>query len=191
MTIEKIQSNLKKGLDQEKNYNSQNGSIKAAVLLPLFKKYDEWHLLFIRRTETVNTHKGQVAFPGGGMEVMDQNLWETALRETQEEIGIKPERINFLGKMNCFDTISKYIVFPFIGLIPEPKELILSKAEVDRAFSIPLKWLANHMNYEIQKKNIPNYGLREVIYYQLYDGELLWGLTARITLDFLSTLQLI
>jgi 8-oxo-dGTP pyrophosphatase MutT (NUDIX family) len=164
----------------------------AAVLLPLAWRQDEWHLLFTRRTEMVEHHKGQVSFPGGGCDVGETTPEETALREAQEEIGMQPGDIRLLGRLNDVLTITRYRVTPVVGIIPDPYEFQLEPAEVERAFSIPLAWLANRANWEEQPMT-PS-GMRRsfpVITYHRYEGETLWGASARITHNFLGVLGLL
>ena len=95
----------------------------AAVLIPFLKWGNEWHVLFTRRTNTLPEHSGQVAFPGGRCDPDDGDPVSTALRETQEEIGIDPEKVNILGRLRDFITVTNYIVSPFVGLIPWPYPL--------------------------------------------------------------------
>jgi 8-oxo-dGTP pyrophosphatase MutT (NUDIX family) len=160
----------------------------AAVLIPLLKEQDQWHVLFIRRTKVDgDIHSGQVALPGGGLEKNDLSLAATALRETNEELGILPDDIKILGQLNEFIAISNYRVTPFVGTLTWPYPIIQAKEEVARWFTIPLRWLADPTNRSVQRRTLPNdLGEVGVIYYQKYDGELLWGLSARIITEFLE-----
>ena len=163
----------------------------AAVLLPLARWHDEWHLLFTRRTEAVEHHKGQVSFPGGACDAGDGTPEATALRETREEIGLDPADVRLLGRLNDYLTITRYRITPVVGVIPYPFEFKLEKAEVGRAFTIPLAWLARRENWDEQSMT-PNRKQRPfpVIVYHPYDGEVLWGASARITHYFLKILEL-
>jgi 8-oxo-dGTP pyrophosphatase MutT (NUDIX family) len=159
----------------------------AAVLIPLLLQDDEWHLLFTRRTDKVDSHKGQVSFPGGGCDEGETTPEETALREANEEIGIAPQSVRVLGRVTNMITISSFRVTPVVGVIPWPTVLQLGKDEVERVFTIPLNWLANRANrweFTMPGRN------RSLIVYHPYDGELLWGATARMTVDFLKMLDL-
>lgn len=164
---------------------------RAAVLVPLLRNEREWHLLFIRRTESVADHKGQVAFPGGAMEGEDASLEVTALRESQEEIGLPQHSVSILGRLPDFYTISNYLITPVVGVIGWPFPLALSMEEVSRVFTIPLLWLADPANHEERLYTRPD-GLthENVIFFSPYEGEILWGATARITLTFLQILGL-
>ncbi len=169
----------------------ENVALKcAAVLIPLARSNEAWQLVFTRRTETVEHHKGQVSFPGGGCEVGESTPEATALREAKEEIGLALEDVRLLGRMNEVYTITRYQVTPIVGVIPWPYPFRLEPAEVARVFTIPLLWLADPANWEEQPVTPP--GLSRsfpVIRYHSYDGEILWGASARITQDFLRTVM--
>ena len=160
----------------------------AAVLVPLTYVQDEWHLLFTRRTDRVQSHKGQVSFPGGACDEGETTPEQTALREAEEEIGVRPADVKILGRLSQLITISSFRVSPIVGVIPWPYAFRVAGVEVARVFTIPLLWLANRNNYW-------EFSLREsersLIAYHPYDGELLWGATARMTVSFLKTLELL
>lgn len=162
----------------------------AAILIPLLCRNDSWHVLYIRRTANQNDpHGGQVAFPGGASEASDSSPVQTALRETEEEIGLKSSDIKILGQLNDYLTITNYHVTPIVARIPWPYPLKLAQDEVSRVFSIPLKWLANPANREVKDRELPPpYGKIPVIYFKPYDNEILWGASARFTLGLLEVL---
>ena len=163
----------------------------AAVLIPFLQIRGEWHLLYIRRTSKLNDpHSGQVAFPGGALDPEDTSLQATALREMHEEIGIAPDDVRILGRLHDFVTITSFQVTPFIGRIPWPYLLMLEQNEVSRAFTIPLAWLADPRNHRIQQRALPPpYEPVPVVYFEPYDGEVLWGATAGFTLALLDALD--
>jgi 8-oxo-dGTP pyrophosphatase MutT (NUDIX family) len=159
----------------------------AAVLIPLAWSDDAWQLVFTRRTETVEHHKGQVSFPGGGCEVDESTPEATALREASEEIGLAPEDVRLLGRMNECYTITRYRVTPIVGVIPWPYPFRPEPAEVGRVFTIPLLWLADRANWTEQPVTPQGFSRPfPVLRYHTYDGEILWGASARITQDFLK-----
>jgi len=160
----------------------------AAVLIPLTFYKEEWHMLYTRRTDHVESHKGQVSFPGGACDEGETTPEQTALREAEEEIGIKPAEVKILGRLSRMITISNFRVSPIVGVVPWPYTFKVAGVEVARVFTIPLLWLANKSNYW-------EFSLREsersLIAYHPYDGELLWGATARMTLNFLKTVDIL
>ncbi|HUE99043.1 MAG TPA: CoA pyrophosphatase [Anaerolineales bacterium] len=159
----------------------------AAVLIPLVWYDNEWHLLFTRRTDTVESHKGQVSFPGGGCDEGETTPEQTALREAEEEIGLRANDVRVLGRLSNLITITYFRVTPVVGVVRWPAIFRVGAHEVARIFTIPLAWLANPLNrwqFEIPGTR------RSLIAYHPYDGELLWGATARMTVDFLNVLEL-
>jgi 8-oxo-dGTP pyrophosphatase MutT (NUDIX family) len=161
----------------------------AAVLVPFLRDAGSWSLLFTRRTEIVQSHKGQVSFPGGAAEAGDSSPEATALREAEEEIGLHPRDVKILGRLAPLPTISRFVITPVLGCIPWPYEFTLSTSEVSRVFTIPLAWLADPGNWEIRPRVLPSGVTEDIIYYRLYAEELLWGISARITRELLETLS--
>lgn len=160
----------------------------AAVLIPLTIVKGEWHLLFTRRTDRVQSHKGQVSFPGGACDEGETTPEETALREAEEEIGLRPEDVTILGRLSQLITITGFRVSPIVGVIPWPYTFKVASIEVARVFTIPLSWLSDHNNYwEFDLRDSE----RSLIAYHPYDGELLWGATARMTVSFLKTIEIL
>ena len=164
---------------------------EAAVLIPLLRREDAWHVLFTRRTANLVEHSGQVAFPGGRADPGDQSPEETALREAHEEIHLHPGDVQVLGRLNKMRTISNYKVTPVIGAIPWPYSFQLALDEVSKVFTIPLDWLADPGNHEVRLRDLPPpHSPAPVIYFHLYEDELLWGISAQLTLDLLRALRL-
>ncbi len=164
----------------------------AAVLIPLVHDQGDWKLLFIKRTrQPEDLHSGQVAFPGGRADTADGSLLDTALREAREEIGTTPDDIQILGKSCSITTVTNYRISPFVGIIPWPYPLNLSKDEVQKTFLIPIDWLndpANRQQKAWQSRSQPGVDL-PVIFFDEYLGEILWGATAQIVVDFLDIVQ--
>jgi 8-oxo-dGTP pyrophosphatase MutT (NUDIX family) len=159
----------------------------AAVLVPLVWHDDEWHLLLTRRTDIVESHKGQVSFPGGACDEGETTPEQTALREAEEEIGIQPEHVRVLGRLANLVTITYFRVTPVVGVVRWPAVFRVGENEVARIFTMPLGWLANPANR--WQFDLPG-TRRTLIAFHPYDGELLWGATARMTVDFLTVLGL-
>lgn len=158
----------------------------AAVLILLVKENDDWKIVYTHRTTGVRTHQGEVSFPGGAYEKSDNTMIQTALRETYEEIGVAPECIRILGGLDPIRTISNFMVYPFVGIMECAPEFVINTDEVERLFMIPLKWLENPENFYEQDHLVENQFVRKVIHYRNYEGEHLWGLTARITQQLLE-----
>jgi 8-oxo-dGTP pyrophosphatase MutT (NUDIX family) len=178
-----------------------NNPRPAAVLIPLFQNHsskedaDGWQVLLTRRTNSVAEHQGQVAFPGGRADPTDTTPEMTALREAREEIGLDPTKVRILGRMQILHTISNYIVTPIVGVIPWPFMFQLEETEVSRVFSIPLNWLADPNNHERRNRTIPETLVKilqkdsfPVIYFHPYKDELLWGVSAEITVQLIDIL---
>jgi 8-oxo-dGTP pyrophosphatase MutT (NUDIX family) len=150
LNISKIQLLLKSERDKSdenlvKPY--KNDLKNAAILIPLVCVDGRWSLLFTRRADSLKNHRGQVSFPGGGKEAQDSTLIDTALREANEEIGLKESGIHIIGLMPDFVTNSDYLVTPVVSWVDWPFPLEISKDEVSRVFTIPIKFLENKNNY--------------------------------------------
>lgn len=163
---------------------------QAAVLIPLLCQENAWHLLYTRRTDQVPHHKGQISFPGGAFEAGDRSLVETALRESREEIGLAASDVRILGQLAGLQTVSDFIVTPVVGRITRPFTMKLSPFEVSRVFTIPLAWLADARHREVRPYPRGDGSVLDVIYYDKFEDELLWGVTAYITVLFLQALGL-
>ena len=176
--------------------------IPAAVLVPLLKApYGlegklAWHLLLTRRSDRLSEHRGQVAFPGGRCDPSDISPEATALREAYEEIGLDPTQVKVLGQLTNMWTITNYSITPVVAVITWPFQIRLAVHEVSRVFTIPLAWLADPSHLEIRQRTIPSpYSLRiksenhPVMYFQPYDGEILWGVSAEITNNLIRILR--
>ena len=163
------------GADQVK----RDGQRKAAVLLPLVMRA-EWHVILTQRPETMPSHAGQVAFPGGKAE-MDETIAQTALRETEEEIGVKAEDIELLGRLPSFNAVSQYRVTPFIGVVAPTAKIIPDPREVESVFEVPFSFLMNPDNHI--RREVFFDGRDHVLFDMPYDGpdgrhRNIWGMTA-------------
>jgi len=163
----------------------------AAVLIPIYQdEYGKWHVLYTRRTDELEEHRGQVSFPGGLIEDGDGGAQQAALRETFEEIGIQPEDVEILGALDSLLTVTQFQIAPIVGRIPWPYEFNLNTREVAKVFSVPISWLSDPENLEIRYRQavVPGRDI-PVYYFRPYLGETIWGATARITLNLLERVK--
>ncbi len=170
------------------NYHSRTAeprnSIPAAVLIPIFNKNDEAHLLLTLRTETVAQHKGQISFPGGVREASDPSLKETALRETEEEIGLSREKVRVLGALDDFPTVTNYMVRPFVAEISYPSSLNINKNEVARLLEVPFTLFLSDKNFEVKRWRHGNDTYP--VYFYHFGRHVIWGATAYIVNYFVD-----
>jgi 8-oxo-dGTP pyrophosphatase MutT (NUDIX family) len=159
----------------------------AAVLVPFYEHEAAPGLLLVRRTMDVATHKGDICFPGGSVEDSDTDAVATALREAWEEVGIRPESVEILGTLpRELTVVSRFAVTPVVGKIPySPEGLRLHPGEVAEAMWVPLNEFTRKGGLRIERGEV--YGVpRDVYYFRLPSGAVVWGLTARIIYGILS-----
>ncbi len=191
ITIRTVRERLKQLLDGRQKRNiSDTSRIPAAVMLPLYQREGQDHLVFIKRTEEVREHKGQISFPGGSREDVDVNLLDTALRESCEEIGLSPADIEVLGELDDeVTTTSNYIVTPFVGIIPWPYKFVRNEIEVDEIIEVPLPDLLTDGCLQPDTELLNG---RVVASYAFHwQGRIIWGATARILNHFLDYYRLV
>lgn len=153
--------------------------VPAAVLLPLVQKETQIEILFTKRTQTVRAHKGQISFPGGVRDEGDESLLFTALREADEEIGLRPQDVEIIGSLKPVETItSRFLIHTFIGLIPYPYPFQLNGREVAEILMVPIDFLSDPGRWH-RRCFDSNHGLREAQCVS-YGKHLIWGATARI-----------
>lgn len=159
----------------------------SAVLLPLFFKKNQAHILLIKRTEKLEHHKGEISFPGGAREEQDQNLKYTAVRETEEEIGVEHSKIHILGVLDeVFTIVSSFIVTPYVGIIPYPYNFKLNYTEAERILEIPLSFFQNKDNYWEDTFSHENHKYKSPFF--KWKNDIIWGVTASIILNFCSVI---
>jgi len=157
----------------------------AAVLLPIYYKEGEVHILFTRRTENVSVHKRQISFPGGAYQAGDKSLLDTALRESAEEISLAPDRVKVLGELDdTVTSVTNYIVSPFVGLIPWPYDFKPDGWETDEIIEAPIPALLDEESWHHKTEVVA--GIRITGYFYHYRGDVIWGATARILNQFLE-----
>lgn len=162
---------------------------KAAVLLALFEQENETYIIFIHRASTLRMHAGEIAFPGGSYETGDASLVATALRETSEEIGLPPSRVEVLGLLApIFTVASNFVVTPVVAYLPAgPGQLLPQASEVAQVLLLPLHALADP---GIAHKELWTSGGRtHEVYFYDYDSHRIWGATGRMLNTLLTLLQ--
>lgn len=160
----------------------------SAVLIPLLRDRGEYKVLLTKRTHRVDDHKGQISFPGGRVADEDRSYQETALRETWEEVGIRPEDITLLGRMDDALTLSSnYLIHPFVGYVPYPYPYQLNPLEVKRLMYVPFKvFLPDSALAMVERVEYGGRTYESQTY--RYDGEVIWGATARMMKDLIQIL---
>ncbi|BEH11908.1 MULTISPECIES: CoA pyrophosphatase [Geobacter] len=162
------------------------GPIPAAVLLPLFERDGEVRVLFTKRTEHLNHHRGEISFPGGVSHPDDASPCETALRETWEEIGIPPDEVDILGELDDFYSVHDYLVTPCVGVIRGDRPLVVNPDEIERIIVVPLKHLLRPEVFRTEDWTWR--GRTHPVHFYRYMDDEIWGLTAAILSQFLNTI---
>jgi len=184
----KIQDHIRSCLSALEPRNLSSGYIReAAVLMPIFEWHREHYFLLTLRTEEVQTHKGQVSFPGG-MREGNEDLHQTALRETLEEIGIEEGRIETLGRFHDYLSINGYRVTPFAGFIAEPFTIKPQTTEVAEVLQVPFQVFLDPSCLRVERSK--RLGTEAELYFYSFGIYEIWGLTARIIRDFFEVLDL-
>ncbi len=160
----------------------------AAVLVPILcpPEAEDWAVLFTKRSDRVSHHKGQISFPGGAVEAHDPSPLETMLRESEEEIGLKPEALDLLGSLDEAATMaSNYIIHPFVGVIPSDYTFDINAFEVESLLTVPLHVFWN-LSCEARVGEVLYQGktYRGPVF--TFEGEVIWGATARVMENFMA-----
>ncbi|PHS17555.1 MAG: coenzyme A pyrophosphatase [Kangiella sp.] len=168
--------------------NIQLKQIKpASVLITLVKQSDnQWHVILTKRAKHLKNHAGEICFPGGKFEDTDENLQQTALRETQEEIGLEHIDLKIIGKLPEQITISQYYVTPYVAVLDRQnglniRNLSIDKNEVEEVFTVPLNYLIDSKNQKLVKRKIKDISFS---YHSIeYNDYIIWGATARMLVN--------
>ncbi|MET0232954.1 MAG: CoA pyrophosphatase [Rhodanobacteraceae bacterium] len=159
----------------------------AAVLVPFVRRDDALSMLFTRRTAHLRTHAGQISFPGGAIETTDADAVAAALRETFEETGIEPERVDPFGFLDGFETVSGYFVTPVTGFVRGDYHLNPDPSEVDEVFEVPLDFIL--APERLKRVDFDWQGRQRTTYEFEWDGRRVWGATASIIRNLLKRLE--
>ena len=141
-------------------------------------------VIFTQRSTKLSTHSGEVSFPGGKWDEQDKNLYETALRESNEEINLNTEDVVLAGSLNYLVSKHKIEVNPYVGLITKKQNLI-DNDEIEKIFTVPLEFLTDKKNAKLHKLERKNRNV--IVPSWVYNDQIIWGLTAMITADFVNT----
>lgn len=183
--IDRIKAQIKRCLQRHSKHKIEDEkTLPAGVIIPLFEKDGAIHVLLTLRTESVATHKGQISFPGGAWEPGDDSILATALRETEEEVGIKPEDFEIIGELDDVVAVSDHLVTPFVGFFPYPYEFKISDIEIAELVQIPLGFFLDDNNRRTGLRE--HRGDRVTVHYYDYGEYTVWGLTAHILKGFLD-----
>lgn len=156
----------------------------AAVLAPIIELDGAYSILFTKRAEHLGDHPGQMSFPGGGREPADADLAATALREANEEIGLRPADVELVGRIDDIETVTQYIVRPFVGRIPA-QPYTPDASEVAEIVRLPVAALTDRENYESEHRDHPHYGPIRIHFFHV-DGYTVWGATGRMLAQLLE-----
>lgn len=169
---------------RERRIAEHSSLARAAVLVPLFEKGQDCHIVFTKRSDNVRYHKGEISFPGGVFDEKDLELQRTALREAFEEIGLRESDVQIIGLLDDIITVTQFIVTPFVGLFPYPYPFELSPIEIAELIEVPLSALLDKDSFS-EREIIRGTG-KEVVYAYQYENHIIWGATARILKQFLE-----
>jgi len=152
----------------------------AGVLIPIIDRPDGLTVLLTRRSAELKHHAGQVSFPGGRMEPHDQDIRQTALRETDEEVGIHPDQVQVIGYLPTMPTITGFAVTPIVGLLCDDVKLDIDRTEVELAFEVPLQFLLDPDNQRMSMREFEGVQMNLAEFH--YAGERIWGATASMVI---------
>lgn len=161
--------------------------VSSAVLIPIYKKENSYFTILTKRSSNLNSHPGQISFPGGRYEKKDISIEQTAIREADEEIGVKKSNIRLLGRLDHYQTRTGFDIVPivcFLNSLPTLKKQI---SEVDEIFFVPLSFLLSSKNHQIHKKKWK--GKDRFFYAITYKKYYIWGATAGIIVNFYEKLN--
>jgi 8-oxo-dGTP pyrophosphatase MutT (NUDIX family) len=158
----------------------------AAVLVPLVDRPDGMTILLTQRTDHLTDHAGQISFPGGRIEERDRSPEEAALREAFEEVGLPPERVEPVGRLDDYETRTGFIIHPVVALVEPPFPVNPDPFEVAEVFEVPLGFVLDRANHHIEQRV---YRGRERQFYVLpYDDRYIWGATAGMLVNLCDVL---
>lgn len=172
-------------LPKDDYLKKDNSPRESAVMILLYPHQDDTHLVLIERPTYEGAHSGQISFPGGRVEPEDDSLATTALRETEEEVGVYRDTITVVGEMtDLYIPASRFLVYPFIGYVEEKPAFVPEPKEVAQILEVPVRYLSQpHVRKETQMRLFNN--MRVTTPYFDVQGRVVWGATAMMLSEFL------
>jgi 8-oxo-dGTP pyrophosphatase MutT (NUDIX family) len=161
--------------------------VPAAVLVPLVARATGLTVLLTQRAATLKDHAGQISFPGGRIEPKDGDAWHAALREAEEEIGLKPDFVEFAGYLPDHLVVTGFRVTPVVGFVDPAYQLRIAKAEVHDAFEVPLDFILDAANHKPRRRSVG--GLTIEVHDIPYGDRNIWGATAGMLMTLRRKLQ--
>jgi 8-oxo-dGTP pyrophosphatase MutT (NUDIX family) len=184
--IDELKRDIRQRLsDSSPRILANNCEAEAAVLISVFQREGEPCLLLTERTQEVATHKGQISFPGGRRDEQDSSLRATALRETEEEVGIAADWVEIMGQFDEYRSKTNLRVRPFVGFLKEGFTVSPNPREVARILEVPLQFFSQTTPREEVRQR---HGRQVTLYFYEYESDVIWGLTAAIIRDLMRLL---
>ncbi|NOZ42963.1 MAG: CoA pyrophosphatase [Alphaproteobacteria bacterium] len=167
----------------DKDYHAAELPLKpAAVLIPLVDRKGGMTVLLTKRSRHLKIHSGQVSFPGGSCEAQDIDAMTTALRETEEEVGIDRHYVEIIGAMEDYETITGYVITPVVAILQPEFKVKIDAGEVAEAFELPLSYVLDKKNHQLQSRVW--HDQRRYYYVLMNDKHDVWGATAAMLVRF-------
>ncbi len=157
---------------------------EASVVVPLTLRDAVPVLVFTRRQETLRRHAGQISFPGGVRDAADATPLHAALRELEEEVGVRRDRVEVLGMLDEIPTITEFRVVPFVGRLATGTDFTLNPGEIAELIEVPVAVLQEPARQRVERRLVR--GAERDIYFFEYGGHTIWGATARIVRNLLD-----
>lgn len=173
--------------DLDPGFGSPDALREAAVLVPLVDRVEGPTVIFTQRTAHLTAHAGQISFPGGRRETYDHSPEDTALRETEEEIGLTRDRIEILGRLDTYVTRTGFRVTPVVGMVRPPIELVPDPTEVEEVFEVPLTFILDPDNPKRDSREFM--GGQRHFYVFPYQQRYIWGATAGMLVNLRDVLR--
>ncbi|QCR34271.1 CoA pyrophosphatase [Lysinibacillus sp. SGAir0095] len=204
MGVDKLRDQLNQ---KQPLFIGEDTAFRSAVLIPLVQVEEEWHVLFEVRSLKMRKQPGDISFPGGKIDPTDASPEEAAIRETHEELGIKKDSIEVIANLSPFVTSSSFVVYPFVAVLHADSLDSYNKDEVEKIFTVPLKWLLNYEPYchlvSVEPRPSIDFPFHKIVngakyqwraraieeWFFDFEGYTIWGLTARILKYFIERLR--